>query len=160
MKEILLDLLNRRFAGQKFEVSEFREELTITVNPSLIVDICRFLKEDPELQFVQCVDVTAVDNAERKNRFTTVYNLYSFHNNFRLRVKANVPDEDYTIDSVAHVWKSANWYEREAYDMYGIIFRNHPDLRRMYMPEEFEHHPLRKDFPLLGIPGSLPLPQK
>ena len=69
-------------------------------------------------------------------------------------------ESECNIDSVTSVWKTANWHERETYDMYGIIFNNHPDLRRMYMPEEFEYYPLRKDFPLMGIPGSLPLPKK
>ena len=80
--------------------------------------------------------------------------------NFRLRLKVDVDESDCTIDSVSSVWQAANWQERETYDMYGIKFNNHPDLRRMYMPEEFEYHPLRKDFPLMGIPGSLPLPKK
>jgi NADH-quinone oxidoreductase subunit C len=75
-------------------------------------------------------------------------------------LKADVDESDCTIDTVSSVWQAANWHERETYDMYGIKFNNHPDLRRMYMPEEFEYHPLRKDFPLMGIPGSLPLPKK
>jgi len=75
------------------------------------------------------------------------------------RIKVDV-EETENIESVSSVWKTANWHERETYDMYGITFKNHPDLRRMYMPEEFEYHPLRKDFPLMGIPGSLPLPKK
>jgi len=160
MKEKILNKLNEKFPGEKFEAVEFRDELSISVNPQKIVEVCLLLKEDSELQFKQCTDVTAIDWAERKNRFTVVYNLYSFQNSFRLRLKANLPDNECAIDSVSSVWKSADWYEREAYDMYGIIFKNHPDLRRMYMPEEFEYHPLRKDFPLMGIPGSLPLPQK
>lgn len=81
-------------------------------------------------------------------------------NKFRLKLKSDVDEKDCNIDSVSSVWRAANWQERECYDMYGIIFNNHPDLRRMYMPEDFEYHPLRKDFPLLGIPGSLPLPKK
>ena len=75
-------------------------------------------------------------------------------------LKADVDESDCKIDTVSSVWKTSNWQERECYDMYGIKFNNHPDLRRIYMPEEFEYHPLRKDFPLLGIPGSLPLPKK
>ncbi|MBI1806028.1 MAG: NADH-quinone oxidoreductase subunit C, partial [Ignavibacteria bacterium] len=73
-------------------------------------------------------------------------------------VKVN--ESDLHVPSVSHVWSTANWHERETYDVYGIIFDGHPDLRRMYMPEEFEYYPLRKDFPLMGIPGSLPLPRK
>jgi NADH-quinone oxidoreductase subunit C len=81
-------------------------------------------------------------------------------NNFRLRLKADVDESDCSIETVTSVWRSANFQERETYDMYGIKFNNHPDLRRMYMPEEFEYHPLRKEFPLMGIPGSIPLPKK
>lgn len=160
MNDKILEKLKSKFPDDKFEPVVFRDELTISVNHKKIVDVCRFLKEDPELSFKQCVDVTAIDWAERKNRFSVSYNLYSLDYDFRLRLKANLPGTETNIDSVTSVWKSANWYEREAYDMYGIIFNNHPDLRRMYMPEEFEHNPLRKDFPLLGIPGSIPLPQK
>jgi NADH-quinone oxidoreductase subunit C len=89
-----------------------------------------------------------------------VYNIFSIKHNFRLRLKAGVDESDGSVDSVSSVWQAANWHERETYDMYGIKFNNHPDLRRMYMPEEFEYYPLRKDFPLMGIPGSLPLPKK
>jgi NADH-quinone oxidoreductase subunit C len=107
-----------------------------------------------------CKDVTAIDWATRKNRFTTVYNIYSFLLNYPLRLKSNIDIDPPAIDSITSVWKSADWYERETFDMYGIKFINHPDLRRMYMPEGFEYYPLRKEFPVLGIPGSLPLPDK
>lgn len=160
MEEKILQKLKEKFPDEEFISETFRDELTITVNAGRIVDICRLLKNDAELLFKQCVDVTAVDWARKKKRFSVVYNLYSLEFNFRLRVKAFIENDEGSIDSVTSVWKSANWYEREAYDMLGVIFKNHPDLRRMYMPEEFEYHPLRKDFPLLGIPGSLPLPQK
>ena len=118
------------------------------------------MKNDPDLQFVMCKDVTGIDWAIRKNRFTTVYHVYSFTLHLNLRLKADIEETPPQIDSVTSVWQSAEWYERETWDMYGIKFLNHPDLRRMYMPEGFEHHPLRKDFPVLGIDGSLPLPKK
>ncbi|HRI46716.1 MAG TPA: NADH-quinone oxidoreductase subunit C, partial [Ignavibacteriaceae bacterium] len=107
-----------------------------------------------------CEDITAIDWASRTNRFTMVYHLFSLKNKFRLRLKTDVDDSTTSIESVSSIWRTANWQEREVYDMYGINFLNHPDLRRMYMPEEFEYHPLRKEFPVMGIPGSLPLPKK
>lgn len=159
-KEILLKKINDQFPELKIDTTVFRDELTISFDKSFILLVCQFLKSNPELEFILCADITAIDWAKRKNRFTVVYNLYSFKNNFRVRLKTNVDESDCTIDSVTSVWNSANWQERETYDMYGIKFNSHPDLRRMYMPEEFEYHPLRKDFPLIGIPGSLPLPKK
>jgi len=158
--ELVLQKLKNEFTSIDFEVSDFRNELTLKLPKENIVEICSFIKTDSELEFVYCEDITAVDWAKRTNRFTVVYHIYSFKNNFRIRLKADVDESDCNIDSVCSVWKAANWQERETYDMYGIKFNNHPDLRRMYMPEEFEYHPLRKDFPLMGIPGSIPLPKK
>jgi NADH-quinone oxidoreductase subunit C len=157
-KELIIEKLKDSFEKALLDVYEFRGDLALIVDSAKIVDICTFLKEDADLQFDMCKDVTAIDWAKRKNRFTVVYHIYSLKNKFGLRLKADIENE--TIDSVTKVWSSANWYERETFDMYGIKFNNHPDLRRVYMPEEFEYHPLRKEFPLLGIPGSLPLPKK
>ena len=167
LKEIIPQKLKEKFQNIEFEMSDYRDELTIKFDQKYIVEICKYLKSEPELDFILCADITAVDWATRKNRFTIVYNLFSLKNNFRLRLKADAAEAEnsngenkWTIETVTSVWQAANWQEREAYDMYGIHFNNHPDLRRMYMPEEFEYHPLRKDFPLMGIPGSLPLPKK
>jgi len=160
LKELIPQKLKANFPSIDFEVSDYREELTIKFNKKNIVDVCRFLKQDSDFQFLMSTDITAIDWASKKNRFTVVYNIFSMKNNFRLRLKADVDESDCSIDSVTSVWSAANWQERETYDMYGIKFNNHPDLRSMYMPEEFEYHPLRKDFPLMGIPGSLPLPKK
>jgi NADH-quinone oxidoreductase subunit C len=160
IKELVPKKLKQQFNETDFEVSEYLDELTIKLPKEKIVKVCEFLKKDSELEFLLCQDITAIDWATRKNRFTVVYHIYSFKNNFRLRLKADVDESDCTIDTVSSVWKGANWQERETYDMYGIKFNNHPDLRRMYMPEDFEYHPLRKDFPLMGIPESIPLPKK
>jgi len=159
-KTLVPQKLKEKFPEIDFEISDYRDELTVKFDKKFIVKVCEFLKSDSELLFNYCTDITAVDWATRKNRFTVVYNIFSLENSFRLRLKADVDETDCTIDSVTSIWKGANWQERETFDMYGIKFNNHPDLRRMYMPEEFEHHPLRKDFPLMGIPGSLPLPKK
>ncbi len=159
-KEVIEQKLKEKFSVEEFQFKEYRDELTISFDKKNVVPVCKFLKEDDDLQFSLCEDVTAIDWARRKNRFTVVYHIYSLKNNFRLSLKADVDESDLSIDSVSSIWKTANWEEREAYDMYGIKFNNHPDLRRMYMPEEFEYYPLRKDFPLMGIPGSNPLPKK
>ena len=156
MKDLLLQKLNTISDSAVKEFSDFRNDFAVTVDANLIVEICRLLRDDEQLKFEMCEDVTAVDWSTRKNRFTVVYHVYSFLNKTRLRIKVNLEKDE--IESVTSVWRSANWYERETFDMYGIKFTNHPDLRRMYMPEEFEYHPLRKEFPVLGIPGSLPLP--
>ena len=163
LKELVAYKLKRRFPEVEFEYSDYREQLAITFDKKFIVKVASFLKDEEELQFKLCEDVTAIDWAHRKNRFTVVYHIFSLKLNSRIRLKVplnGVDEYDFNVDSVSSEWKTADWHERETYDMYGIIFNNHPDLRRMYMPEEFEYYPLRKDFPLMGIPGSLPLPKK
>ncbi len=157
--EKVVSKVKEKFPSSVLDVVEFRGETTIKVTPKDIVEVAAFLKTDGELQFNLLVDLTGVDWATRKDRFSVVYHIFSIPNNFRLRIEVPLGAEE-NIDTVSKVWKTANWHERETYDMYGIKFNNHPDLRRMYMPEEFEYHPLRKDFPLMGIPGSLPLPKK
>lgn len=159
-EELLNNKLKERFPGLNYEITKFRDELTLSLPKQNIVEVCKYLKTEPELEYLLCEDITAIDWAKRKDRFTVVYHIYSFKNNSRLRLKTNVDASDCKIDSVTLVWEAANWHERETFDMYGIQFNNHPDLRRMYMPEDFEYFPLRKDFPLMGIPGSIPLPKK
>ena len=159
LKEVIIEKLNGgTLKGAVLEITEFRGDLCLTVAPELFLETAKLLKEDSDLEFSMCEDVTAIDWAKRKNRFTMVYHIYSLKNKFRLRLKVNLEGEK--AESVTSLWASANWYERETFDMFGIKFTNHPDLRRVYMPEEFEYHPLRKEFPLLGIPGSIPLPKK
>lgn len=159
-KEIIPQKLKERFPEIEIEVSDFRNDLTLKFDKQFIAEAALFLRDDGELQFNFCEDVTAIDWAKRRDRFTVVYHIFSMKNSFRLRLKCDVDESDLTIDTVSQVWKTADWHEREAFDMYGIKFNNHPDLRRLYMPEEFEYYPLRKDFPLMGIPGSLSLPKK
>jgi NADH-quinone oxidoreductase subunit C len=160
LKELLTQKLQPNFPDAQFEFSEFRDELNIKLNKKFINPVCKFLKEDSDFEFLLCEDITAVDWATKKNRFTVIYHIFSLKHNSRMVLKADVDESDCNIDTVSSVWKTSNWQERECYDMYGIKFNNHPDLRRIYMPEEFEYYPLRKDFPLMGIPGSLPLPKK
>lgn len=141
--------LKEKFAVSILDVKEFRGEVTVTVAREKIVDICRFLKES--LQYNLCTDVTAVDYlGKQEPRFMMVYNLYSIPNKDRLRLKAGVPEADCTIDTVSCVWTSANWLEREVYDLMGVQFNGHPDLRRILMADDWVGHPLRKDYPLQG----------
>src|SRR5690606_5542777 len=116
----------------------------------------RFLKE--EQGFTYLADLGGVDRFTESDRYEVMYNLVNMKGGKRLRLKVLVDESDMTVPTVTGVFRSANWNERECYDMFGIRFNGHSDMRRMYMPEDFEYHPLRKEFPLLGIPGSLPLP--
>jgi len=160
MNAVVLEKLKSRFADALLEVNEFRDEVTAVVPKERIVEICRFLKEDPHLQFNFLADVCGIDMYTPTKRFGVIYNLYSMKNRNRIRLKVFTEEEDPKVPTMTGVYGTANWHERETFDMFGIIFEGHPDLRRVYMPEDFEHYPLRKDFPLMGIPGSLSLPKK
>jgi NADH-quinone oxidoreductase subunit C len=122
-------------------------DATALVDAAKILDVMRFLRDTPELEFDMLTDVTAVDYLGQQPRFEMVYHLYSLGKNRRLRVKARVPEQPAEIDTLSELWSSANWMEREVCDMYGIRFKGHPDLRRLLLYEEFEGHPLRKDYP-------------
>ena len=125
-------------------------ELTLTVDPARILETLQFLRDDPAAQFVSIIDISGVDYPEREKRFDVVYNLLSLKHNQRVRIKL-ATDEATAVPSVASVFSSAGWFEREAYDLYGIWFADHPDLRRILTDYGFEGHPLRKDFPLTGF---------
>ena len=125
-----------------------RQEVTIEIAPAAIVDICRFLKD--QLQFVRLSTVTGVDRYPAEPRFEVVYHLHSIERNERIRLKCRVRGLDPVIESVTSVWRAANWYEREVFDLFGIRFMNHPDLRRIMLPDDWEGHPLRKDYPVTG----------
>nr|WP_321456889.1 NADH-quinone oxidoreductase subunit C [uncultured Cohaesibacter sp.] len=124
-------------------------ELTINAKRAEIVEVVRVLRDDPRLKFVSFIDLTAVDYPEREERFDVVYHLLSPKQNARVRIKIST-DETTQVDSICGVYPGANWFEREAYDMYGILFSDHPDLRRLLTDYGFDGHPLRKDFPLTG----------
>jgi NADH-quinone oxidoreductase subunit C len=126
-----------------------RGELAIRVRPSAIVSVLTFLRDEPSLQFRQLVDLCGVDYPEREARFDVVYHLLSLHHNQRLRVALETA-EDSPVPSVTSVFPNAEWFEREAWDMYGVFFSDHPDLRRLLTDYGFEGHPLRKDFPMTG----------
>ncbi|TQS72412.1 NADH-quinone oxidoreductase subunit C [Rhodobacteraceae bacterium] len=124
-------------------------ELTVTVTLGGIVDFVAFLKEDPNCMFSSLVDITAVDYPERPKRFEMVWHFLSMYRNQRVRVKSAIREED-LVPSIISIHKSANWFEREVFDMFGILFSGHPDLRRLLTDYGFRGHPLRKDFPTTG----------
>ena len=146
---LALKKLKEKFPASVLEVTTFREEVTVTVSKKEIVEICQFLQSDPELQYHLLTDLCGVDRFHKTPRFEVVYHLCSVKNNQRLRVKAGVGETE-SILTVSSLWKVANWYEREAYDLLGINFENHPDLRRILLWDGYEGYPLRKDFPVEG----------
>jgi NADH-quinone oxidoreductase subunit C len=123
-------------------------ELTLFIDAARIVDVCRFLKD--QRTFVRISSITAVDWIPAEPRFEVVYHLHSLERNERLRLKCRLGGENPEIDSVTGVWRGADWYEREVFDLFGIRFRNHPNLKRILMPEDWEGYPLRKDYPVPG----------
>lgn len=145
--------LKEKFAGSLLDVKEFRGEVTVTVKKEEIIAVLKYLRD--ELRYNLLTDVTAVDYLDQDPRFMVVYNLYSIPNKDRLRVKAPVTEGDARIDSATVLWNSANWVEREVYDLFGITFTGHPDPRRILMTDDWVGHPLRKDYPLQG-PGREP----
>jgi NADH-quinone oxidoreductase subunit C len=131
-------------AGGKFD----RQELTLEIVPDKLVSVSGFLKYD--LGFVRLSTVTAVDRYPAEPRFEVIYHLHSLSRNERLRLKVRLSGDQPALASVTSVWRSANWYERETFDLFGIQFLDHPDLRRIMLPDEWEGHPLRKDYPATG----------
>jgi NADH/F420H2 dehydrogenase subunit C len=146
--------IQEKFPREFVGTNEFRNELTVTVKPDRIVEIARFLRDDPSTAFDHVSDIYSVDNSVRsasgEERFEVVYLLNSIPKRHRMRLKANLREDRCEIDSVYPVWRAAGFLEREVYDLMGIRFRNHPDLRRIFLPEDFDGHPLRKEYPAEG----------
>ncbi|WP_240233653.1 NADH-quinone oxidoreductase subunit C [Devosia lacusdianchii] len=136
--------------GAVLESSVAYGELTLTVDRESIVSVATFLRDDPRCRFISIVDVCGVDYPERDERFDVVYHFMSPHLNQRVRVKVSADDET-PVPSITGVFVGANWFEREAYDLYGVLFSGHPDLRRILTDYGFDGHPLRKDFPTTGF---------
>ena len=141
-----------RFGSEILSVEEFRGQVAVSVKSGRIVEMLRALRGDAECPFDVLTDLTAVDylRLDHPERFAVVYQLYSLLRNERLRVKAYVSEARCEIESASALWGDANWLEREVWDLYGIRFLGHPDLRRILMPDNYEGHPLRKDYPLKG----------
>jgi NADH-quinone oxidoreductase subunit C len=150
----IVETLKGQFGDAILGDQVFRGQLSIAVSRERIVDVSTFCRDDAALRFDMLTDLTAVDRTPRQPRFEVVYNLYSFPHNRRLRLKAPVPENE-TLPTVEGVWKAANWLEREVYDLFGIVFDGHSDLRRILLWDGYVGHPLRKDFPLHGIPQKV-----
>jgi NADH-quinone oxidoreductase subunit C len=149
-----VEQLKATFGDAIGEPVEFRGEVSVTVAKDKVLPVCQFLAK--ECQYDMLTDVSGIDNYGEDPRFGVVYHVYSMTHRVMLRVKAGLCEDDMTVDSVVSVWKTADWHEREAFDMFGIRFRNHPNLKRILMWEGYPHYPLRKDFPLAGLPADLP----
>lgn len=143
------DYVAQAFADDVVSQGLINGELVVTVQATGLLKICRFLRDDANCLFKQCMDICGVDYPEREKRFEVVYNLLSLKHNLRIRLKV-LTDEDRAVPSVVSIWPTANWFEREVWDMYGVFFSDHPDLRRILTDYGFDGHPLRKDFPLTG----------
>jgi NADH-quinone oxidoreductase subunit C len=145
--------LREEFGDEIIQIVHFRHEWTAIMKPGRILEFMKFLRDT--WHYTMCHDVTSVDLYPHEPRFLAVYHLLNLDRATRFRVKCPVSGENPAIDSVVPVWTGAEYTEREVFDMMGIRFRGHPDLRRILMPEDYEHYPLRKDFPLTGFPVGI-----
>ena len=146
----LTTLLQDEFPDAVTEFHAHRGDETVVIERDAFESVCRFLRDDLRCSFEIMMDLTAVDRLEMKEtpRFEMVYHFKSLTHARRLRLKVRLAEDDCKIASIHHLWKAVDWYERECFDMFGIQFEGHPDLRRILMYEEFEGHPLRKDYPI------------
>jgi NADH-quinone oxidoreductase subunit C len=150
----LLSSLGKLFGSKVQEQIEFRGETTFVIAASDLREVANFCKE--ELSFDYLLDITSVDNFGSEPRFEVVYELYSMTLSVHLRLKLRVSEDAPTVDTVSNIWPTANWHEREIWDMMGLRFNGHPDLRRILMWEGYPYFPLRKEFPLEGLPSDMP----
>jgi len=149
-----LESLSRSFGDKIQHQNEFRGETTYTIDASDLREIAKFCRD--ELSFDYLIDITSIDNFGDEPRFEIVYHLYSMPHAVHLRLKLKVPEKIGAVDTVSVIWPTTNWHEREIYDMMGIKFNGHPDLRRILMWDGYPFFPLRKDFPLEGLPSEMP----
>jgi len=142
--------LKNTFPDAVVSTEEYRGDVTVVLKKEALLQVCAFLRDDPDYALRFLADVAAVDYKDKTPRFAVVYHLLSHEHNHRLRLKVFLEDEKPEIETVTGIWATANWHEREAYDLMGVKFLNHPDLRRILLPYHWECHPLRKDYPLEG----------
>jgi NADH-quinone oxidoreductase subunit C len=150
LAEQLPAALEAKLPGAVAEVLSSRGELYLKVDPSRLLEVSLHLRDEKRWSFDFLALVSCVDWLGREPRFEVVYHLRSLRHNCRIGLKVDVPDETAAVPSVAEIWKTADWFEREVFDLYGIRFTGHPDLRRIMMPDDWEGHPYRKDYPLEG----------
>jgi NADH-quinone oxidoreductase subunit C len=150
----LLASLSKLFGAKLQNKTEFRGETTYTILPSDLREVAKFCRD--ELSFDYLIDITSIDNFGEEPRFEIVYELYSMTLTVHLRLKLRVSEEEGSVDTISDIWPTANWHEREIYDMMGIKFNDHPDLRRILMWDGYPFFPLRKEFPLEGLPSEMP----
>jgi NADH-quinone oxidoreductase subunit C len=150
----LLASLSQLFGAKIQDKTEFRGETTYTISPSDLREAAKFCRDD--LSFDYLIDITSIDNFGEEPRFEIVYELYSMTLALHLRLKLRVSEDAGAVDTVSDIWPTANWHEREIYDMMGIKFNGHPDLRRILMWDGYPFFPLRKEFPLEGLPSEMP----
>jgi len=149
MEPVFLEKLKKRFSKEIIEIYEAFDLFTVVVEKDKIGEVCHFLRDDPKLRFNYLSDICGVDYFPKSPRFEVVYHLYSIPFKHRIRLKCRT-EEGERVPTVVGIWRTANWHERETYDMYGIVFEGHPDLKRIYLWEGFEGYPMRKDYPLKG----------
>ena len=150
----LLASFSKSFDERIHATAEFRGETTLTIAPSDLREISKFCREELSLDYL--LDITSIDNFGEEPRFEIVYHLYSMPHAVNLRLKLKVSEDVGAVDTVSDIWPTANWHEREIYDMMGIKFDGHPDLRRILMWDGYPFFPLLKDFPLEGLPSEIP----
>jgi NADH dehydrogenase I D subunit len=152
--DVSIQKLREQFPDSILDVGRFRGETSVIVRAADIVPLCQFLRDDPDLAYDLCLFVSAIDQLHlgHAGRFVAVYQLYSLKYNRRLRLKTPLSGDPPSVDSVTPVWPAADWHERETYDLFGIRFKNHPELRRILLPHDWAGHPLRKDYPVGGEP--------
>jgi NADH-quinone oxidoreductase subunit C len=148
------DKLREAFSAAIIDQSRFRDESTLRIQASVLRDVCLHARDT--LGFNYLIDLSSVDHFGNEPRYEVVYELYSMKDCVHLRLKISVSEDDCTVPTVSDIWPTADWHEREVYDMMGIQFSNHPDLRRILMWDGYPYHPLRKDFPLQGKQSDLP----
>lgn len=151
--EEIAEKIQERWPDEVIGVYHFAGQGNVIVKRKKIVDICRFLRDEPGLEFDYLSDLAGADYPDRsfeEGRFEVVYNLYSIKLNHRIRIKVPLPEDDPVVESVVGLWVTADWHEREAFDLMGIRFNNHPNLTRILMPDDYQWHPLRKEFPVKG----------